>query len=279
MLKRLLQEPLLHFLLAAALIFLIGAYRGDNQDSNIILVNDSVLSRYLLNRTPSLNASSAQQQILKMSDDERRGLTDDFIAQEILYREAKSLGLDEQDHTLRRGLIQKMETLLTSFNSEESPPTDKELLLHYQHNLEKYSRPASVSFKHLFFKNSASVQHRIQETLTRLQNGESILGVDLFPYQRAYLDSNISNISSHFGVTFASTLFDLEPKANVWQGPVSSSYGVHLVNLTSKHNGGVLPFERVSARVHRDYLRNQQFKKRKQVLQSLAKNYRIIHKP
>src|SRR5262245_37842217 len=99
----LLREPLLHFALIGAAIFGLAhvvEQRQEAAQSNIGL--DAGLGQRLA------NLYRTQFGVLP-DDGQLRIIVDDYIDDEVLYREALRLGLDQDDEIVRRRLIQKLE--------------------------------------------------------------------------------------------------------------------------------------------------------------------------
>jgi hypothetical protein len=113
MLKRLLREPLLHFLLLGGLIFAVfggGPSDAGGADGQIVVSNadiDRLAAAFARtwNRPPDSTELDAQ--------------VHDYIREEVLYRAALQLGLDKDDSIIRRRLRQKMEFL---FEDTIPPP-------------------------------------------------------------------------------------------------------------------------------------------------------------
>jgi parvulin-like peptidyl-prolyl isomerase len=68
-------------------------------------------------------------------------------------------------------------------------------------------------------------------------------------------DAARSDVEREFGAGFAAALNDLP--LGSWQGPLPSSFGLHLVQLTARSAGHAPPLEQVRAQVERDLLRVQ----------------------
>jgi hypothetical protein len=102
-LKRVLHEPLLHFLLIGAAIFAVHAWleRGAATGRDAIVVTrgriDSLAARFTAEHGRPPDAA------------ERDALVDGYVREEILCREALALGLDQEDAVIRDRLRQKME--------------------------------------------------------------------------------------------------------------------------------------------------------------------------
>src|ERR1700680_3941734 len=144
--RRWLREPLLHFLLAGALIFAIyevlnpAAGRPD-RTSQIALTKDDLrqLSVHWL----------AQGRPLPTAD-QMHALIEQRISEEILSREAVALGLDKDDEIIKRRLAQKMAFLAADIATLQNPG-DAELRAWYTQNSDRFALPPRASFRHLYF--------------------------------------------------------------------------------------------------------------------------------
>lgn len=100
---RILREPLLHFLLMGAAIFLVHALLSGEAPPRHDLV---VVSR---GRVDSLAAQFEATHGRPPDAAERNDLIRAWVREEILCREALALGLDREDTVIRDRLRQKME--------------------------------------------------------------------------------------------------------------------------------------------------------------------------
>ncbi len=116
------REPLVHFLLIGAALFGIFTLWGG--------ASAPAPSRYHVAITPSLIQNlqvSYQRQNQRLPNDrELAGLIDSYVREEILGREARALGLDQDDPLIRSQLSGRMEEYLQS-SAEAAPPSDAQL--------------------------------------------------------------------------------------------------------------------------------------------------------
>src|SRR4051812_42950996 len=101
--RRLLAEPMLHFLAIGALLFMLHA-RLHPPGGERIVVSSAFLD--------ALRQDHARRTGHPPTADEERGLVERHVDEEVLYREALALGLDRGDVIVRRRLIQKMEFVI-----------------------------------------------------------------------------------------------------------------------------------------------------------------------
>ena len=194
-----------------------------------------------------------------MPPEELQFVIDSYVREEALYREALRLGFGDGDYVIRRRLAQNVE-FMADGAAAALPPLDQAALRGYfNSNLEDYRQPPSLTLTHVFFDTSrrgeAQARQAAQQALARLRaentgfNAAAGRG-DAFLYHRNYAESSASDLAGHFGETMAGALFELEPGA--WQGPLRSPYGLHLVLIAARDEGGLPAFEEVRPRVRAD---------------------------
>ena len=105
---KLVKEPLFHFLLLAALLFVLEHVFSSTQKEKIIV--DQQTAEYLVKQREDL-------QLRKLSPAEREVTINSFVEDEILYNEAYKRGLDKSDSRMRRNMILKMRGLLMAISN------------------------------------------------------------------------------------------------------------------------------------------------------------------
>ena len=115
----LLREPLLHFLLIGALLFLLYGFQNENTvDNNRIVISEADIDRLI---------SLWKKKRLRLPTQlELQGLIEQQVHQEVMYREALAMGLDKDDAIVRKRLAQKVE-FISSDIAALVEPGDKEL--------------------------------------------------------------------------------------------------------------------------------------------------------
>jgi hypothetical protein len=112
--KKWLREPLLHFLLIGAALFLLYGYQNDGY---VDQGNRIVISKSDINRLVMLWEKKWQRSPTRV---ELEGLIEQQIQEEVLYREALAMGLDLNDGVVRRRLAQKVEFISYDLGSPVS---------------------------------------------------------------------------------------------------------------------------------------------------------------
>ena len=127
---KLFKEPLLHFLLAGVALFVV--YKQINPEEELgdktIAVNKDSLMTFIQYRTKSFQPELANKRWQAMDELERQRLVDEYIREEVLYREALSLGLEQDDYIIKRRLVQKLDFTL---QADSLKPADDKALQHW----------------------------------------------------------------------------------------------------------------------------------------------------
>lgn len=134
---KLLREPLVHFLLLGAALFGLFAVLGRTGDAAGDAAHRIDITAGLQD---NLTVSFARSMQRPPTPAELQGLIDDFVREEVLNREARKLGLDQDDPVVRRRLRQRME-FLTAQNLGAKPPADAELQAFFDKNPAAFKRP------------------------------------------------------------------------------------------------------------------------------------------
>lgn len=265
----LLREPLLHFLAAGFALFVIyDGLHGSSIQSHpqrIEITPDDV-------RRIEISWLARWQR--PPSDQQLRGMIDEYVKEEILYREALKLGLDKNDTIIRRRLAQKMEFLAEDVASL-SEPTTGVLEAWYAKKREHYEPPPLVTFHQLFFsfdRWGADTQAQAQKVLTGLVKKNGAEG-DPFMFQNAYVEQSRDQVARVFGSKFATALFQHEPGR--WAGPVESGYGWHLVKIDTLVQPPAPPFETVAKEVKSDWLSEQRTEAKRSGFDVLKARYEV----
>jgi hypothetical protein len=270
MIAKLLREPLLYFLLAGAALFLITDALGGDAAERIV-VSDAERAR--------LAAQWQAQMGRPPTDTELDGLIQQWLREEIYYREAKAMGLDEDDVIIRRRLAQKL-TFLTEDLATAAAPDEAALRRYYQDNAERYQEPERWSFSHRYFSGERREQAEAdaRAALQTLKAGDEGVGGedagDPFMLQRSYVERAQREIGELFGREFAAAVTDLP--VGGWHGPVRSAYGWHLVKVEDHEPARQRPFEEVVDQVATDYRQQQRREANEAYFESLLERYEIV---
>ncbi|WP_143731141.1 peptidyl-prolyl cis-trans isomerase [Microbulbifer sp. GL-2] len=279
------REPLIHFLLIALMLFgsaeLLKLKGGSLDQEYTLTVSEDLLFKYIQYQKKTFSPGFARAYWQGLSSSEKAFLIDNYIHEEVLYREAISLGLEKNDQIIRRRLIQKLE-YVTRGVAHEVDISQNALKNYFQHHQERYRLEASITFTHVFFdgrKHSAERMNVLAlQTLENLRSKSEVFERssgygDRFPFHRNYVERTLQLVSSHMGEFLAQQVFTLP--LNTWSGPFESPYGLHLV-LVTKNTASRLPtFKEAAPMVVEDYRREKMDSASRQKLQKLIARYQI----
>jgi hypothetical protein len=248
--KRLVREPLVHFLVLAIAVF--GLY------GLVASPADDVTGRIVISapKIEQMEAIFSQTRMRPPTAEELKGLIDDYIAEELYVREALKLGLDQDDTVIRRRLRQKTEFLIAA-EVEAQAPSEADLQAYLAAHPEKFETARRIGFEQVYLSPRERGDRTATDAQTMLDALQADPGADPELFGDATLlpatlpPSDASQIAAVFGPGFAAALEGVE--AGNWFGPVASEYGLHLVRITSVEAGQLPPLDEVREAVVREW--------------------------
>ncbi|MDH4115434.1 MAG: peptidylprolyl isomerase [Gammaproteobacteria bacterium] len=271
--RKFLREPLLHFLLIGIGLFVLyDVLRGGNTGApREIVVTEA--------RVEALAQNFATTWMRPPTAQEIGGLIDDYIAEEIYYREAIAMGLDQDDTVIRRRLRQKME-FISEDAAAAAAPTDVQLQEFLAKHPERFLEPAQLSFRQVYFsteKRGEQARVQAEQLLTRLQAGRgpadpaaagdpTLLPPDMH-------SASPQLIANTFGSDFAAQV--AEAPVGQWSGPLQSGFGLHLVHVDERVASVLPAFDQIRPIVLREYQAEQRTRSNKKFLDGLRTKYEI----
>ena len=264
------KEPLLHFLIIGAVIFVV--FSIVNKDEIDVSGNKIVVFAAKIER---LSANWSKKWNRPPTETELKGLVDSYIKEEIYYREALALGLERGDTIIRRRLQQKME-FLTDSGAEFLEPDAGELEAYYRANQQTFQDAPHIALEQIFLGQNPALE-RISADLVTLQSDAETDPISLgertlLPSQMAV--STPTAIDSVFGTGFFDELAQLP--TDVWAGPVESGYGAHLVRISDHVPARVPPLAEVRDAVLREWRLEKAAELREQVYARLRVRYDVV---
>ena len=239
--RRLLGEPMMHFLLIGIALF--GAYRwmspSDSGGRRIIItqgVIDDLVTQHV--------AARGRQP----SSTELHNLIESYVRDEILYREGVRLGLERDDIVVKRRVRQKIEMIAEEDGSTRAP-TDADLAAYLAANQARFVRPAILSFE----------QVRIGKSLA------------LLPHQMTQTPADL--VARDFGDSFAAALQTLP--VNEWVGPIDSSFGAHYVRVSARTPAAAPQLAAVRDQVVREWENERRQRARNEAYTKMRSEYQI----
>ena len=259
LLRRVLRDPLLHFVVAGTALFWLLPGESD-PGSTRITVNRAQLIEFMQGKARIYDAASFAEAYDALPPAERRQLLDEYVRAEALYREALATGLDEADPLVRSRLVQQMDLLLRDSALSGTRVSDAEVEAYFRDNAASYARAATASFTHVFIdgdRRGAAAEAIAARELQALRQGDvapedALERGDRFPYQRNYSVMTGPALVPEMGEAVAAAVFAVPP--GQWSGPYRSPLGYHLVRVASRTPAQAAALEPIRAIVTRDAL-------------------------
>ena len=275
---KLLRDPLVVFLLIGGGISLLYSKlnpEGSTEESNPnrIEVTSDIQNMLISEWSSRWNRPPTPEEF--------KALLDEHINEELLFREATKLGLDQADTIIRRRLAEKME-FLTADMADLEEVSDEALKAYYLENADNYRIEPEISFRHLYFstdKRKDTAASDATALLSSLKEGtltfeQAIKQSDKSLFSPQFSATAISLIARQFGKDFAPTIAEANP--GDWFGPVPSGYGFHLVEVLDRTDGYLPELDTIRETVLDDYRYDQREKINKEMQDSLHEKYEIV---
>ena len=275
--KRLLKEPLVHFLVLGALLF--AGYGMLNRNGapapGRIVVSQGQLA--------SMREAFIRTWQRPPTREEWDGLIQDRVREEVYCREAVALGLDRDDTVIRRRLRQKMEFISDDI-AAQVPPTDAELNAYLMAHPDKFRVEQQFTFRQLYLnpaKHGESLARDTTHLLAKLNQAGGTAGLaalgDPFLLDYSFTAVTAGEIGKQFGEGFAVKLSGLP--TDQWQGPVESGFGVHLVFISERTEGRLPALADVRDAVRREWDNARRQESNEKFYQDLLKRYTVTIEP
>jgi len=267
LIRRLLREPLLHFLLLGALLFLAYGWlnRAGLAAPDEIVVSQSQVEGLVMQfervwqRAPTV--------------EERQALVNSWVRDEVFYREALAMGLEQDDPVVRRRLSQKVQFILDT-GSESAAPTDAELQAWLDANPDRYRVEATYALNQHYFdpaRHGERIESIVAQAQRALAAGRPATGdPTMLP---AKLEGRAADVERQFGAEFEQALRTLP--VGGWQGPVRSAFGLHLVELTARTDAREASLADVRPEVARDLMEARAESAQEALYQDLRAKYEV----
>ena len=275
---RFFREPLVHFLLIGAGLFLLFGWRSGPASlpagqtgppsAKIVVTRDDI------DQTITTFTKTWQR---PPTEEEAKGLVEDLVRNEIYYREALAIGLDRDDGVIRRRMRQKMEFILEDITAQVEP-TDEDLRAFMKKHPDSYLVDPEIAFRHVYVNTAKRGKYAGTDALgilAQLRAGADPDAVgDPFLLASEVPLSPLWDVSKQFGEPFSRKLLEL--KLNSWTGPVPSGFGLHLVFVRKRVGGRIAELKEVRETVKRDLMAQRQKELKDAAYAKLRERYVVI---
>ncbi len=273
--KRLLREPLVHFVVLGAAIFGLDALIGRKSDGapgSRIVVTAVHLQPLITGFTRTWQRPPSAAEL--------DGLVDDLIRDEVLSREAAAMGLDKDDSIVRRRLRQKMDFVLEDA-SALATPADTDLSAFRESHASLFREEPRTAFDQVYLsreRRGEKLKTDAAALLSTLKGGaapDALGDPSVLPVQLEA--TTTGEIGRLFGTPFAQRLAELETGA--WGGPLESPYGLHLVLIKDRSGGRLPPLAEIRDAVAREWSTAKRRELSDAAYRKLREKYVIVIEP
>ena len=260
------KRILLFFFVGVSIYLAESIFNSNDLDSDIYISD-----RQINNLINSWNAQVGRNP----NADELINLINNLIEEEILYREALKLGLEQDDEIIRRRLAQKI--IFLKRDAETFTPSDEDLKNFFAQNQSNYVTEDLYTFEHYFFGNDASAREEAEKSLSKLLSGQPSKAGLPFYSGDTFTSHPLQKIEDIFGGEFAEVIDTLD--TDQWVGPIQSAFGYHNVKITSIENFKVPSFDAVKNVLLADYLEANSDQAIKEFMDQIKSEYSVAISP
>ncbi len=274
---RIVQNPVTHvllfgFFLALILLIVFGIPTSEQDNRRIVITNNDV---------QQLWTSWKRTWQRDPTEKELRTQLQNYVREEVLYREALKRNYDRDDIVIKRSLVRKMD-FLAEGQVQARDITDDEIKAYFNLRRERYRFPPRISFVHIYFNldqrgefTEIAVKEAIEKLLKKTPDELNLEEYgDRFMLNNRYRDQTPREIQSQFGENFANELFSLEP--GEWYGPVASGYGLHAVFVEQRISSTMPDWQDVKSNVLNDMLLEERAAAREQFYTEILRQYEVV---
>ncbi len=201
----------------------------------------------------------------------------------MLVREARRLGLDQDDTVVRRRLRTKME-ILGDEVTRVPAPTEAQLAEYLAASPEPFRREGLVTFTQVYLspeRRGASLRPDAMRLLATLRRSPAQADPERLG-DASLLDARFDHVperdvSRTFGEAFTKGLAPLP--VGIWSGPVESTYGLHLVRVDAHTASRPATLADVRGDVERAWITEATRQAKEQDYRRLLSAYRVVIEP
>lgn len=258
--SKIFREPLVQFLLLGVFVYCVNVYVFENTENpKKIEIDDA--------RLKALADLYREEQGGAPSPEAMEQMIITWAQNEVMYREALSMGLDRGDDMIRSRMVLKLRDVL--FNSViAEPPPDEELEQWFEENRKNYDRPDIIDFEQF---QAIDVRDESIESFAQEINAAGVPEA-LTNRTRKYELRIDDNLYAVFEDSDAQRV--IEAPLNTWT-PARSDRGWHMVRITRRLPGEAAEFRRVQTAVLTDWRKQAREAELAEALAEIVADYDI----
>lgn len=266
------REPLLHFLLIGAALFLYYQLASENGEAppKRIHVDRGQVQQLASNFERTWSRAPTPQELDAM--------VESHVREEVFYREAMAMGLDQNDPMVRRRMRMKLEFMLQDLSGQDA---SNEVLSDFlKRNPDRFRDEVRLTLRQVYLNpgQRPHLENDAGQLLSRLNDDSApeVLG-DQTLAPRAYQLAPQSEIARDFGDEFARRVASLP--VGKWSGPVYSPFGAHLVKIEARVDARLPELAEIRDEVLREYLAKKREQQKNLAYKKLREGYKVTVEP
>jgi len=266
------REPLLHFLLIGFALFMYYDLASENAEAppKRIHVDSGQVQQLASNFERTWSRPPTPQELDAMIEG--------HVREEVFYREAMAMGLDQNDPMVRRRMRMKLEFMLEDLSGQDAG--DEVLSGFLKRNPDRFRDDAQVSFRQVYLDpdRRPDLENDASQLLYSLNDGsdpEALGDQTLTP--RSYQLTPQNEVARDFGDEFAREIVSLP--AGEWTGPVYSPFGAHLVKIEGRIDARLPELPEIRDEVLREYLAEKREQQKDLAYEKLREDYEVTVEP
>ncbi|MCW8833515.1 MAG: peptidylprolyl isomerase [Colwellia sp.] len=266
--NNIIREPLLHFLFIGVVLFVVfDLFVPQKSANNSSKTHQKIVISKQLQQSLKLQFKNTWKRF--PNELELSNLVNEYLREEVYYREALSLGLEQNDTVIRQRLRQKMEFMVqSSVNMIEA--NDEQLVAYLEKNKATYTQVKKIAFFQIFFKNENSEKQRssIRRKLTSYTQVDEAITLNqssVLPFINPL--SSKQEIAQSYGEQFSDEI--MSAPSGKWIGPIWSNFGEHFVFI-NHIKAAYLP---ELGQIRNQVLKNWRYQQAKELSERQFKSY------
>jgi hypothetical protein len=200
---------------------------------------------------------------------ELQQIIQNWVVNEILFREGKALAVDRGDDMIRERITYKLKELILE-QVKVPRPTESELREWFADNHTQFDEPERVGFYMTPASDEATARRRLDDILAQRESD------DLQQHTRAFPGRPIESLGPSFGDGFKDALLALP--MNEWH-LITSKEGWHVVRLDSRRPGNLASFESVREKAVSIWAATKTSMATSEAVSRLKSSYRVRYEP
>ncbi|MBI5676055.1 MAG: peptidylprolyl isomerase [Nitrospirae bacterium] len=252
------MKKILSLIFAGLFVFGCAQQKGSSTGSVIAKVNNTSITKEEFLKESQLVPDWAKQNFSTKDGKER--FLEELIKKELIYQDAKNKGLDKDKEILSQVEEFKKMTLLSFVLKKEIEEkvqvSDEEAKNYYDKNQDKFKKGEEISASHIL----VDTEKEAKDILARLKKGEAFakLAMALSKDKGSAVKGGDLGFFTRGRMLpeFEEAAFSLKP--GEISAPLKTQFGYHIIKVTERKEGAMVPFEEAKETVKRQLLSEKQ---------------------